>query len=264
MPKLTDIVAQKAKFLLLSPPGGGKTRMAGTFDHPYFFVFDDGLMTLLKLVKDGRIKEGDFDVFVDTDRYSLSGLCWMDFNKKYLEVLKDPKYKTVVLDGWSMLTTYGYNYFQAINANVDKPGGFHIYGLLKSHLEDKIRLARRYKKFVVVTALTEAIKDENLGTIGLMPKTVGSIGDEMGAWFDEIYYPQRTNYKGKMEYRVRTRPSGIYTLAKTRLDCVDDLEVPDFRVIKAKVKQHLGVDWDAEDPVAEVSPPAPKQGGTGK
>jgi len=189
-----DLVGVKPdlrKILLIGAEGTGKTNFIKTMPKPiYCFSFDKGYLTL---AGEEGIKVG---VCMDDDRYHPKA--YAEFTRKF-ELLKvgekykwpdghEEPYQTIALDNISFLSTMLYDHLQYVNANIDKPGGYAVYGLVKSKLQDIINKSIMLANYVVCTALIEVDKDDLTGEIFFLPNMVGSMKNEVGAWFDGVFY----------------------------------------------------------------------------
>lgn len=190
---LADVKPDLRKILLIGPSGSGKTHFINSMPKPiYLFSFDKGYDTL---AGEQGIKVG---LAFDEDRTKPHA--YRDFKAKF-ELLKkgemfkysdgkEEKYKTIALDGIGFLSKYLFDHLQHINNNIDKPGGYAVYGQVKSIIQDIISQSIFISEYVVCTALPEASKDETTGEIFFTPNVIGSMKDEIDAWFSCVFYMQ--------------------------------------------------------------------------
>src|SRR3990167_7030747 len=206
---LSTVSPELKKILLIGAEGAGKTHFIGTMPRPlYLFSFDKGYETL----------SGEFCITVglclDKDRYNP--VAYRDFKTKFDALKrglkykypdgKEEPYKTIAIDSVSFLSTLLFDNEQKINNNIDKPGGYSVYGVVKSKLQDVITQAIVMAEHVVCTALLEVTKDDLTGEIFYVPSIVGSIKNEIGAWFDAVFYitVDKSSSTGEPIYKLVT------------------------------------------------------------
>ena len=233
------------KILLIGKEGTGKTNFIKTMPKPiYLFSFDKGYLTLAG--EDG-IKVG---LCMDEDRYRPKA--YVEFKKKFDALKagemykgadgKEVPYQTIALDNISFLSTSLFDYLQAINNNIDKPGGFTVYGLLKSKMQDIINQSILLANYVVCTALVQTDKDDVTGEIFFNPDMVGSIRDEVGAWFDAVFYTEvdKRPTTGEKQYKLITvgerRQRAKIRVPSSIAKRISAVEVPDFKLLINKIK----------------------------
>ena len=240
---LHEVKPDLKKLLLIGPEGVGKTNFIKTMPKPiYCFSFDKGYLTLAG--EDG-IKVG---LCMDDDRYHPKA--YPEFKRKFDALKKGEVYKwkdgkeepyqTIAFDNISFLSTYIFDYQQAVNNNIDKPGGYVVYGQVKSLIQDIINQAVLISPWIVATALIETSKDDVTGEIFFTPDMVGSIKNEIGAWFDGVFYltVDKTPQGGK-QYKLITvgerRHKAKIRLPSSIANAVGAVEVPDFTLLMQKV-----------------------------
>ncbi len=240
---LSEVKPDLRKILLIGSEGVGKTHFINTMPKPiYCFSFDKGYLTL---AGEEGVKVG---LCMDEDRYKPKA--YLDFKGKFEALRKGEKfkwpdgkeepYKTIALDNISFLSTMVYDYLQAVNNNIDKPGGFAVYGLVKSKLQDLINACVTIAPYVVCTALIETTKDDVTGEIFFTPDMVGSMRNEVGAWFDAVFYMAIDKKPdGSKQYKLITVGERRHK-AKVRLpsriaDSISAVEVPDFKLLIEKI-----------------------------
>lgn len=242
---LVDVKPDLRKILLIGPEGVGKTNFINTMPKPiYCFSFDKGYLTL---AGEQGIKVG---LCMDEDRYHPKG--YTDFKAKFDKLRvgekykwpdgKEEAYKTIAFDNVTFLSTMVYDYLQAVNNNIDKPGGYTVYGLVKSKLQDLLSQSISIAQYIVWTALIETTKDEVTGEIFFTPDMVGSTKNEVGAWFDGVFYMAVDKTPdGKKNYKMITvgerRQKAKIRLPSRIANSVSAVEVPDFGLLMAKIEK---------------------------
>ncbi len=249
---LVNVKPDMRKILLIGPSGTGKTHFIGTMPKPiYLFSFDKGYDTLAGTP---GIQAG---ICMDEDRYKPHA--YADFKLKFDSLRRGEeytwpdgrkeKYKTIALDGIGLLSKYIFDHEQRVNNNIDKPGGFSVYGVVKSKLQDVIGQSVLIGEYVVATAWPETSKDDVTGEIFFVPGLVGSMKDEIDAWFNCVFYMavDKDPVKGT-QYKMITvgdrRQKAKIRLPSSIGKAVSAVEVPDFGTLMAKIdgafKQQTG------------------------
>jgi hypothetical protein len=242
--QLTNVKPDIRKLLLIGQEGSGKTHFIGTMPKPiYIFSFDKGYLTL---AGEPGITVG---VCMDENRYAPHA--YADFKRRFDELKKGveytwpdgrkEKYKTVAIDSLSFLSTFMFDHEQRVNNNVDKPGGFGVYGSVRSKMQDVVNQAVMLAEYVVCTALVEASKDDLTGEIFYVPSIVGSIKNEIGAWFDAVFYMvvDKNPNTGERVFKLLTvgdrRQKAKVRLPSQLLGKLASAENPDFNNLITKL-----------------------------
>jgi len=242
---LTEVQPDIKKILLIGQEGSGKTHFIGTMPKPvYIFSFDKGYLTL---AGEPGITVG---VCMDENRYAPHA--YADFKRRFDELKKGveytwpdgkkEKYRTVAIDSLSFLSTFMFDHEQRVNNNIDKPGGFGVYGAVKSKMQDVVNQAVMLAEYVVCTALVEATKDDLTGEIFYVPSMVGSIKNEIGAWFDAVFYMvvDKSPNDGTRVFKLLTvgdrRQKAKVRLPTALLNKLAASENPDFNHLITKLQ----------------------------
>jgi len=241
---LSAVKPDLRKLLVIGNEGTGKTHFIGTMPKPiYVFSFDKGYLTLAG-------EEGiTVGLCMDDNRYSPHA--YADFKLKFDMLKKGGKYKykdgreeaykTIAIDSLSFLSTFLFDHEQRINNNIDKPGGYAVYGSVKSKMQDIINQSVMLAEYVCCTALLDASKDEHTGEIFMVPSMVGSMKDTIGAWFDAVFYMtvDKSPRDGSKQYKMITvgdrRQKAKLRLPRSVADKVAASEEPDFGKLMAKI-----------------------------
>lgn len=245
---LVDVKADLKKILLIGPEGVGKTNFLRTMPKPvYVFSTDKGYLTL---AGEPGITVG---VCMDEDRYRPHA--YADFKARFDALKKGVKYKwpdgreeaykTIAIDSLSFLSNYLYDHEARVQNTIDKPGGFGVYGAVKSKLQDIVGQSVLLAEYVVCTALVETTKDDITGEIFFVPSMVGSMKNEVGAWFDAVFYMavDKDPNTGKKVYKMIT-VGDRRQKAKIRLpsgigNVVSAVEEPDFGKLLDKINKAM-------------------------
>lgn len=241
-----DIKPDLKKILVIGHEGVGKTNFIKTMPRPiYIFSFDKGYQTL---AGEDKITIG---VCMDSDRHKPTA--YADFTLKFEALVKGEKYKnpdgseepykTIAIDSISFLSTFLFDHLQRLNNNIDKPGGYAVYGAVKSKLQDILNRAVMATEYVVFTALLDTDKDEDTGQLFFVPTVVGSIKTEIGAWFDAVFYMtvDKNPTTGAKVYSMLTvgdsRQKAKLRLPSNLAKLVGVREEPDFAALMKKINQ---------------------------
>lgn len=242
---LVDVKPDLKKLLLIGMEGVGKTNFIKTMPRPiYLFSFDKGYQTL---AGEDKITVG---VCMDEDRNRPHA--YADFMLKFDELQKGKKYKgkdeteepykTIAIDSISFLSTFLFDHLQRVNNNIDKQGGYLVYGQVKSRIQDVLNRVVILSEYVVVTALLDTDKDENTGELFFVPSVVGSIKSEIGAWFDAVFYltvDKDTN--GNKKYSMLTvgdrRQKAKLRLPSSVANLINAREEPDYQALMNKINK---------------------------
>lgn len=232
---LKDVKPDLKKVLVIGHEGVGKTRFISTMPKPiYIFSFDKGYLTLAG-------EEGiTVGLCMDEDRYKPHA--YADFKMKFDEIKKTPgKYKTIAIDSVSFLSTFLFDHLQRMNNNIDKQGGFAVWGSLKSKMQDIINQSVMLAEHVCCTALLDTDKDENTGELFFVPNILGSMKSEIGAWFDAVFYLtlDKNPTTGAKQYKMLTvgdrRQKAKLRLPSSIAAKVAASEEPDFGKLMEKI-----------------------------
>lgn len=232
------------KILLIGQEGSGKTAFIGTMPKPvYLFSTDKGYLTLAGIP---GIKVG---LCMDEDRYKPHA--YADFKAKFEELKRGLKYKwadgkeeafkTIAIDSMSFLSTFIFDHEQRVSNNIDKPGGYAIYGTVRSRLQDILNSSVMLAENVVCTALVEATKDDITGEVFFAPVMVGSIKNEVGAWFDAVFFMQvdKDPNQGKKIFKMLTvgdrRQKAKVRLPSSIANALAAVEEPNFEKLMEKI-----------------------------
>lgn len=252
------------KLLLIGNEGAGKTNFIGTMPKPiYMFSFDKGYDTL---AGQPGITVG---VCMDENRYMPHA--YMDFKAKFDQLRKGLKYKwpdgteeaykTIAIDSMSFLSTLLYDHEQKVNNSIDKQGGFGVWGNVKSKLQDIVNQAVLASEYFVCTALLETTKDDITGEIFFVPSMMGSMKNEVGAWFDAVFYMtvDKNPNTGEKKYQMLTvgdrRQKAKIRLPSNIGNIISAVEVPNYTALMAKIDQALAQSQAINQPVAVVAAP---------
>lgn len=225
------------KVLVYGEPGSGKTTFASTFPKPYFFDFDEGLMSV-------RGKDFLYDTFKDTVKNGVLVKTAISQAESVLRDIENGKVEaeTLVVDSiTAMQDSMLRHVLKVANHKTTE------YSDWKSFADNMLDFFMRLigtGKHVVLTAHTEVTKDEISGRVYRWPYIMGNMtGKRLNNIIDEVYYAQVEKAKGERvysEYSLLTRAGSSYH-AKSRIGVLDDMEVPDFEVIMRKVQNLEGV-----------------------
>ena len=208
----------KLKVLVYGKSGTGKTTFACTFPKPYIFDWDNGMLSQ-------RGKDVAFDTYNN----------WQAFEFKLQELERSCPYETLVIDSVTTMQEYLMQSILQLNKRVEPT--LHEWGRLVNGLQALFMRLTKMAHHIVFIAHEQIIQDEITSEVLVMPLIVGKkLPGQIPLWFDEVYRSQVSRSKeGKPVYQLLTTADIKYS-AKSRLACLDVVEVPDYKVIIGKVK----------------------------
>lgn len=197
------------KGLITGDYGTGKSVFAASFPTPGFvFDFDKGIITYGKADCGGEW---------DYTQYPVTTLGWVEFEKEIKEVeklVKDEKYRTVVIDSTSLMAALAMERSLQLDPKRSPTGGplWNVhYGMVRNLVEGKIRQMAAWPCNIVVLAHLEVVTDKESGAIiKIQPLLPGALSDLLPGWFDEVYVTTCTMKGGVNEYKIQTAPRGLY------------------------------------------------------
>ena len=274
MPNTRELLVNpKLKVLVSSPPGGGKTTLAGT---------------ITKIVAKGRVYVFDFDqrihvlsgLDIDYDSYDCTSPVSHDLALKKLdEILKGAHYEALILDGLTTFSAAAMAKAQPlVKAFMPKARRLGStpqdeipidmdYNAQMTYVEKFTqRIVARFPGHVVFTAHEKDEKKEVPGqTDDSGRKKLLMTGRKQIAVSGQLSerYPGNFNELWRMgveltadssghrvrKYRVQTRSDNETNARTSYPDALLDYEEPDFGVIYAKILKHLASKAPAPEPV---------------
>jgi hypothetical protein len=216
------------RILLVGEPGSGKTHFAGTFPSPYFLDCDKGMATL-----SGK----SFPYYSIEYGQEASRVVMMMLAKLNRKESPFNNCQTFVLDSLSALS----NLMEVELAKYPREDAsrqsevmslpdFRVHRRrMLNMMTSLIRLSEKMN--VVVTANVEYDKDEVFSRILELPAMAGKkMPLETGRYFDEIY---RLSYdREKENWIANTKPTKLFTMAKSRRGVPDPMVNPSYEQIK--------------------------------
>lgn len=232
--QMIEVKPDLKKILLIGVEGVGKTNFIKTMPKPvYLFSFDKGYLTLAG--EDG-ITVG---VCMDEDRHKPHA--YADFKAKFDEIKKSKKYKTIAIDSITALSKFILDHKQKVNNNIDKPAGYDGYGYVKTQLQDIVTQLITMAEYVVCTALVEPEKDDLTGELFFKPSCEGSFRNEMGQWFDAVFFMtvDKNPTTGVKQYKMLTvgdrRQKAKLRVPSSIASKISASEEPDFGKLMEKI-----------------------------
>lgn len=217
-----DIKPDVLNILVYGRSGTKKTSFAATCPKPYFFDTDKGMMTL-------RGRDIEYDTYERGD--------WKKLSRKISEVTDEKSpIETLVFD--SITTLQEVALAEGLLIDCKKEPDIHVWGITIRMLRLFLESITKCKKNVVVIAHEQLVQDDITKEVQVLPAIAGKdLPSQMPLYFDEVYHTEmkRNNTTKLDEYKMLTRCK-LRNVAKSRLGCLDEYEVPDFNAIMKKVK----------------------------
>lgn len=228
-----DLDKLRLHTLVYGNSGTGKTTFAGTFPDPYFFDFNQGMLSL-------RGENIAYDEYYDNLRRPDAYLKFLAQIEKFKRDVKP--FKTLVIDDWTSLGESTMRHIQLMNSNLDKTPNLHEWQMLVKKMHEALYDMKLLDVNIVAVALEEILKDDITGEIKNQPLIIGKkLSERSPGWFDEVYRCQVGRDKDrKPVYQILTTSARRY-VAKSRLSgrlhCFEELEVPDYGELMKKIKE---------------------------
>ena len=224
-----EITYEHIKMLVWGDFMSGKTTFAGTAPKPYFFDLDGRMLPLA-----GHKPPIEFETYFGEAGHRK-------FKNDLNEVIKRDDIETVVIDSLSSLQDLTMDNIQRVNGTYGNAPQIQEYGLYMVRMRKFLFDLVAIPKHVILTAHEQIFQDGLTQEILVTPLIYGrNMPRRMGMWFDEVYHTEvERDREGNIHYWLRTKPSRKHNCG-SRLNCLDELEVPDFQVILEKVKKKGG------------------------
>ena len=208
----------KLKVLVYGKSGTGKTTFACSFPKPYIFDFDNGMLSQ-------RGKDVEYDTFTN----------WQAFEYKLQELEKKCGYETLVVDSVTTMQEYMMQNILLLNKRMTPT--LHEWGRLVDGLQSLFMRLTKMAHHIIFTAHEQLIQDEVTSEVMILPLIVGKkLPGQIPLWFDEVYRAQvMRGSDSKPQYKLLTTADIKYS-AKSRLACLEPLEVQSYEAIMRKVK----------------------------
>jgi hypothetical protein len=225
--------------LLVGEPKSGKTSLTLAFPDPAVIDWDLNLASGMRrapgktfdLVQPSIKDDGSFRPLTDQ---------WMYAVKETYEIIKSPKYKTIIIDGLgnmcNALCAHITNEAQKAGASKVKTialDGTTIPQMEIQHYGDLARLLRAYimllrasGKYVLVTSHQTGDKDEVTKAIRYVLAIPGQSKDTLGGCFTDVWATSATpRGPGQVKYEIMTKPTGFHVAlgASSNIDAAVDV-----------------------------------------
>jgi hypothetical protein len=198
--------------LLVGEPKSGKSNLALAFPDPAIIDWD---LNLASAVRRATGKTFDYcqPGIKDDGTQRPEAEQWAYAVKETQAICKDPRYKTIVVDGLGLMTNAICNHIVAEGqrAGSNKTGKMELqnYADLSRLLRAYIMMIRSSGKFLVVTSHQIGDKDEATGAYRYVLAIPGSSKDTLGGCFTDVWATvARPKGISDVVYEIRTKPSG--------------------------------------------------------
>lgn len=196
------MVAPRLKVFVYGPFRTKKTLFSGSFPKPYFFDFDDGMVTLMG-------KDIEYDTFINSSPLKPTAI---RAAQKQLEKLKkDCPYETIVIDS---LTAFGDFALDEVLLAKGRPGGVPQQDdwlpqmtIIRNFIYEVLAL----KKNTVVICHEQATKNEISGGLTVTPLITGKLASKLPTLFDLVFHAENVRQKGNTyEIKFKVQGTEIY------------------------------------------------------
>lgn len=212
--KTNDKQFSYAKILVMGESASGKTRFLGTVPENEILIInimsESGLMTL---------KDKNIDVInVDGYKDMIETIEWIKKNGQ--------KYTYIGIDSLSQ-------WQKGLESEIIAKDKFTLWREIKEKTKQVIDEFKRLPFHVVFTCHVKIDKDEVTGETKFLPDLAGSMKDEIGRYFDEIYYFDRyqQNTNTPIIYRALLQAASKYPCKSRTLGELTKLENPNLAEI---------------------------------
>jgi len=152
------------------------------------------------------------------------------FEKDLLQLRKDCKYKTVVVDSTTTMTDLAMERALMLDPKRSPTGGpiWNVhYQMVRNLVEGKLRQIVSLPANVIVLSHIDIKRDESTGAIiDIGPLLTGQLSEKVPGYFDEVYYATTRREKSVTQWYLQTVPIGL-TKARSILSGKEH-RLPDF------------------------------------
>ena len=225
------LVGRKLKVLVYGKAGTGKTTLAASFPKPYFFDFDDGLIS---------VRGGDFlyDTFQDVKRNGLIVKAATVDARKTLKLIENGTIEcdTIVID--SLTTFQDSAMTEVLQSENRKNAERQDWKTFADLILDFVTRCMILDKNFIMTAHEAYVEDLLNGKVYVSPYAMGKmVPRRLTNLFDEVY--RSVAEKGKDKdgkivtlYRLATKPDKSRE-AKSRLGWLSEKEESSYEALMA-------------------------------
>jgi len=285
----------RLQVILFGPLGKSKTVSAHAMPNTRTIDFDDGIQSVEWAIKEGVIKKELHEIVYETilpsdakeqsttmlDRATDKIDEWLDDEKVPTDEWSDycmakpgitvpypQRWDTLIIDSASGLTEASIILGLKENKRVGQSKswdawkkGHHVRPMRiqdwgsAGYLQAKfIEDNRLIEKNLVVICHQYDNTDDTGNTISIDPSLIGQNRQGVPKSFDEVWYAFTQGTRSKPEFRIQTTP-GANKNCRSRLGCLDPVEILDFYAIRKKVAEFYQVDeeilWTSQYPYVE-------------
>lgn len=201
----------KQAILLIGPPKGGKTCVAGAFPNPYFAEIDNNIDSMARVM-------GTKPFWYDTPSLDVKtpGEVWKKFLEQVKVAMADPKIETIVVDGLTILSEYMCAWCIAEHVRMgdtDSKGKLITtmtipdYGKLLTMFRGLIFDLRLSGKYIICTVHNTTYQDEQTKVTHNILALPGQAKETLAGLFTDAIGVVATQIPGgRLKYELCTAP----------------------------------------------------------
>lgn len=190
--------------LLVGPPLAGKTNVAMCFPTPYFISTDRKLQNAVARHPGKKF----FYDYIDAEPAKR----WTQLTELLKAAGQNPEIQTIVIDNLTDVCTYLIDHIIANGGTKLTVGGEKVMEMthwqpFKILLTRLITVGKSMGKMFIVCAHEAVEKDEVTGVLNYKPLIPGSMQNQLGAYFTDVWRCETEQVGKEVSYIVRTTPT---------------------------------------------------------
>lgn len=224
--------------LIVGDQKTGKTRLLMSFPDPWVLDVDRNLVSGTRVTSNKRwwyddpyTDEKGQTISEDIKVLTPSTTRWARAVELIKLAAKEVEVKTIAIDGLAGLSDMLVNHLMVCAYKTEGKLLDRLriqdYQPLKTLLTQLIMGLRNCGKIIVFTSHQKTDKDEHTGRIRYTLNMPGSLNENFGGFFTDVWATNASNIGGKLKYEVLTRPTGFHVALGTSFDLPASVDVTD-------------------------------------